>query len=128
MHVRPPSPPVRALQPTVARRAMHVHPSAHERRTHAARRAGFTRASKDGGSGAAEVAGPLKLVIMSATLQVDTFAKNEALFATPPPVIKVDARQLPVGGPPAVAAAVPHIAAPPLRNGGNSCVCSREDR
>ena len=33
---------------------------------------------------------------MSATLQVDTFAKNERLFAVSPPVVKVDARQYPV--------------------------------
>ena len=40
--------------------------------------------------------GPLKLVIMSATLQVSTFSENARLFPTPPPVIKVDARQFPV--------------------------------
>jgi len=40
---------------------------------------------------------PLKVVIMSATLRVDDFAKNPRLFVeTPPPVIKVDARQFPV--------------------------------
>jgi ATP-dependent RNA helicase DHX37/DHR1 len=35
---------------------------------------------------------PLKLVIMSATMRVDDF-KNPILFPSPPPVIKVDARQ-----------------------------------
>lgn len=33
---------------------------------------------------------------MSATLRVEDFTKNERLFKTPPPVIKVDARQFPV--------------------------------
>ncbi|GAB0095658.1 Probable ATP-dependent RNA helicase kurz [Sergentomyia squamirostris] len=39
---------------------------------------------------------PLKLVIMSATLRVSDFTENEKLFKTPPPVIKVEARQFPV--------------------------------
>eukprot|EP01138_Halocafeteria_seosinensis_P014745 gb/GECG01015053.1/.p1 GENE.gb/GECG01015053.1/~~gb/GECG01015053.1/.p1 ORF type:complete len:1494 (+),score=233.91 gb/GECG01015053.1/:1-4482(+) len=39
---------------------------------------------------------PLKLVIMSATLRVDDFVQNEALFPTPPPLIRVTARQHPV--------------------------------
>ncbi|XP_059612342.1 probable ATP-dependent RNA helicase kurz [Phlebotomus argentipes] len=39
---------------------------------------------------------PLKLVIMSATLRVSDFTENERLFKTPPPVIKVEARQFPV--------------------------------
>ncbi|XP_055695957.1 probable ATP-dependent RNA helicase kurz [Lutzomyia longipalpis] len=39
---------------------------------------------------------PLKLVIMSATLRVADFTENEKLFKTPPPVIKVEARQFPV--------------------------------
>jgi ATP-dependent RNA helicase DHX37/DHR1 len=39
---------------------------------------------------------PLKLIIMSATLQVETFRDNARLFAAPPPVITVDARQFPV--------------------------------
>jgi len=39
---------------------------------------------------------PLKLVIMSATLRVEDFTINSKLFKTPPPVIKVDARQFPV--------------------------------
>ncbi|KAJ2800001.1 putative ATP-dependent RNA helicase DHR1, partial [Coemansia guatemalensis] len=38
----------------------------------------------------------LRLVIMSATLRVDDFAANERLFRTPPPVIRVQARQHPV--------------------------------
>ncbi|KAI6147475.1 P-loop containing nucleoside triphosphate hydrolase protein [Pisolithus tinctorius] len=39
---------------------------------------------------------PLRLIIMSATLRVSDFAQNQTLFATPPPVINVDARQHPV--------------------------------
>ena len=39
---------------------------------------------------------PLKLVIMSATLRVEDFAANAKLFPTPPPVIRVPARQYPV--------------------------------
>ena len=39
---------------------------------------------------------PLKLVIMSATLRVKDFAANAKLFPTPPPVIRVPARQYPV--------------------------------
>ena len=39
---------------------------------------------------------PLKLVIMSATLRVADFVENKRLFPTPPPVIKVPARQYPV--------------------------------
>nr|XP_046243910.1 probable ATP-dependent RNA helicase DHX37 [Scatophagus argus] len=39
---------------------------------------------------------PLKLLIMSATLRVEDFTDNTKLFRTPPPVIKVDARQFPV--------------------------------
>ncbi|ODQ81516.1 hypothetical protein BABINDRAFT_159797 [Babjeviella inositovora NRRL Y-12698] len=38
----------------------------------------------------------LKLVIMSATLRVSDFAENKLLFRTPPPVLKVEARQFPV--------------------------------
>ncbi|GBG34467.1 ATP-dependent RNA helicase DEAH13 [Hondaea fermentalgiana] len=40
---------------------------------------------------------PLRVVIMSATLRVDDFARNPRLFTTiSPPVIKVEARQYPV--------------------------------
>ncbi|XP_034954126.1 probable ATP-dependent RNA helicase DHX37 [Zootoca vivipara] len=39
---------------------------------------------------------PLKLIIMSATLRVEDFTTNTKLFASPPPVIQVDARQFPV--------------------------------
>ena len=39
---------------------------------------------------------PLKLVIMSATLRVEDFAANTKLFPTPPPIIRVPARQYPV--------------------------------
>ncbi|XP_058387231.1 probable ATP-dependent RNA helicase DHX37 [Diceros bicornis minor] len=39
---------------------------------------------------------PLKLLIMSATLRVEDFTQNPRLFATPPPVIKVESRQFPV--------------------------------
>lgn len=39
---------------------------------------------------------PLKLIIMSATLRVDDFAKNTRLFKVPPPVLKIESRQFPV--------------------------------
>ncbi|KLT42475.1 P-loop containing nucleoside triphosphate hydrolase protein [Cutaneotrichosporon oleaginosum] len=39
---------------------------------------------------------PLRLVIMSATLRVADFAENSTLFATPPPIIHIGARQHPV--------------------------------
>ncbi|KAI8391758.1 P-loop containing nucleoside triphosphate hydrolase protein [Radiomyces spectabilis] len=39
---------------------------------------------------------PLRVVIMSATLRVTDFTQNTTLFATPPPVINVNARQYPV--------------------------------
>lgn len=39
---------------------------------------------------------PMKLLIMSATLRVEDFTENQRLFRTPPPVVKVDARQFPV--------------------------------
>jgi ATP-dependent RNA helicase DHX37/DHR1 len=39
---------------------------------------------------------PLRIVIMSATLRVDDFTSNATLFATPPPVIHISARQHPV--------------------------------
>ncbi|KAL4094436.1 hypothetical protein PRIC1_010097 [Phytophthora ramorum] len=39
---------------------------------------------------------PLKLVVMSATLRVEDFTQNHRLFPTPPPVLRVDARQYPV--------------------------------
>uniref|UniRef100_A0A665X7U3 Activating signal cointegrator 1 complex subunit 3 n=1 Tax=Echeneis naucrates TaxID=173247 RepID=A0A665X7U3_ECHNA len=39
---------------------------------------------------------PMKLLVMSATLRVEDFTDNQKLFRTPPPVIKVDARQFPV--------------------------------
>ena len=38
----------------------------------------------------------MKLIIMSATLRVEDFTDNKKLFPSPPPVIKVDARQFPV--------------------------------
>lgn len=40
--------------------------------------------------------GPLRIVIMSATLRVADFAENPTLFATPPPIIHIGARQHPV--------------------------------
>lgn len=43
-----------------------------------------------------EGAKPLRLIIMSATLRVSDFVENPMLFHTPPPVIRVDARQYPV--------------------------------
>ncbi|CAK9440435.1 uncharacterized protein LODBEIA_P45350 [Lodderomyces beijingensis] len=39
---------------------------------------------------------PLKLIIMSATLRVSDFSENSTLFAKPPPIIDVQARQYPV--------------------------------
>ncbi|XP_077457167.1 putative ATP-dependent RNA helicase DHX37 [Stigmatopora argus] len=39
---------------------------------------------------------PMKLLVMSATLRVEDFTDNQKLFKTPPPIIKVDARQFPV--------------------------------
>ncbi|KAI0133101.1 P-loop containing nucleoside triphosphate hydrolase protein [Hypoxylon sp. NC0597] len=39
---------------------------------------------------------PLKLIIMSATLRVDDFIKNKALFPISPPVLNVEGRQHPV--------------------------------
>jgi len=39
---------------------------------------------------------PLRIVIMSATLRIEDFASNTSLFATPPPVIHIPARQHPV--------------------------------
>ncbi|KWU45797.1 P-loop containing nucleoside triphosphate hydrolase protein [Rhodotorula sp. JG-1b] len=47
------------------------------------------RAGKEG-------AKPLRLVIMSATLRVADFAENPTLFAKPPPVLHITARQHPV--------------------------------
>lgn len=52
--------------------------------------------------GSAQQRRPLKLIIMSATLQVDEFVRNERLFPRhlypggPPPVVNVLARQFPV--------------------------------
>ncbi|XXG99824.1 hypothetical protein Hte_006165 [Hypoxylon texense] len=39
---------------------------------------------------------PLKLIIMSATLRVDDFIRNQTLFPIPPPVLNVEGRQHPV--------------------------------
>ncbi|XP_066545535.1 putative ATP-dependent RNA helicase DHX37 [Amia ocellicauda] len=39
---------------------------------------------------------PMKLIVMSATLRIEDFTENKRLFPTPPPLIKVDARQFPV--------------------------------
>lgn len=39
---------------------------------------------------------PLKLIIMSATLRLCDFTENARLFATPPPVVSVDAKTFPV--------------------------------
>ncbi|TNN66834.1 putative ATP-dependent RNA helicase DHX37 [Liparis tanakae] len=39
---------------------------------------------------------PMKLLVMSATLRVEDFTDNTKMFRTPPPVVKVDARQFPV--------------------------------
>jgi ATP-dependent RNA helicase DHX37/DHR1 len=43
-----------------------------------------------------KVTSPLKLIIMSATLRVEDFTSNQALFKVPPPVINIPARQYPV--------------------------------
>eukprot|EP00955_Chlamydomonas_euryale_P000638 7214-Chlamydomonas_euryale.AAC.1 len=52
-------------------------------------RAGYDPASPD-------AVHPLKLVIMSATLRTSDFTGNAKLFAVPPPVVHVPARQYPV--------------------------------
>lgn len=39
---------------------------------------------------------PLKLIIMSATLRVEDFTKNQQLFKVAPPVLSVETRQFPV--------------------------------
>eukprot|EP00003_Mantamonas_plastica_P028932 TRINITY_DN676_c0_g1_i9.p1 TRINITY_DN676_c0_g1~~TRINITY_DN676_c0_g1_i9.p1 ORF type:complete len:646 (+),score=251.67 TRINITY_DN676_c0_g1_i9:1211-3148(+) len=39
---------------------------------------------------------PLKLIIMSATLQIEDFTNNTNLFVKPPPVLEIEARQYPV--------------------------------
>ncbi|ORX35970.1 P-loop containing nucleoside triphosphate hydrolase protein [Kockovaella imperatae] len=39
---------------------------------------------------------PLRIVIMSATLRISDFASNTTLFASPPPVVHIPARQHPV--------------------------------
>eukprot|EP00435_Cladocopium_sp_Y103_P034177 s2293_g8.t2 len=43
-----------------------------------------------------QVAPPLKLVIMSATLRLCDFTENQQLFPVPPPVLRIDARTFPV--------------------------------
>ena len=45
---------------------------------------------------AARMLPPLKLVVMSATLRVGDFRDNRTLFESPPPVLRVEARQHPV--------------------------------
>jgi len=37
---------------------------------------------------------PLKLIIMSATLKVDDFSKNQKLFLQPPPIIEVNIQKI----------------------------------
>jgi ATP-dependent RNA helicase DHX37/DHR1 len=39
---------------------------------------------------------PLRLILMSATLDMSVFTQNPRLFPSPPPVFKVPARQYPV--------------------------------
>lgn len=53
-------------------------------------------AARTGNSERRPRVGPLKLIIMSATLRVEDFRDNRALFPTPPPVVTVQARQHPV--------------------------------
>ncbi|KAJ1549213.1 putative ATP-dependent RNA helicase DHR1, partial [Cladochytrium tenue] len=54
----------------------------------------LTRIVKLRNSGRIKGIGPLKLVIMSATLRVEDFTLNKTLFPDgPPPVVKVDGRQ-----------------------------------
>ena len=56
----------------------------------------LTRIVKLRNSGKIKGIGPLKLVIMSATLRVEDFTLNKSLFpddTPPPPVVKVDGRQ-----------------------------------
>ncbi|KAI9338106.1 P-loop containing nucleoside triphosphate hydrolase protein [Zopfochytrium polystomum] len=54
----------------------------------------LTRIVKLRNSGKIKGIGPLKLVIMSATLRVEDFTMNTTLFPeTPPPVLKVEGRQ-----------------------------------
>ena len=47
-------------------------------------------------SSASETLKPLRIVIMSATLRISDFSSNTTLFATPPPVVHIPARQHPV--------------------------------
>ena len=54
------------------------------------------RAAESAPAAGAPSAGPLKLIIMSATLQVEALKANAALFPSPPPVLSVAARQYPV--------------------------------
>lgn len=49
------------------------------------------RKMADAGDGA-----PLKIIIMSATLRTEDFVANNRLFLTPPPLVRVPARQFPV--------------------------------
>eukprot|EP00013_Stygamoeba_regulata_P028851 CAMPEP_0177647604 /NCGR_PEP_ID=MMETSP0447-20121125/10387_1 /TAXON_ID=0 /ORGANISM="Stygamoeba regulata, Strain BSH-02190019" /LENGTH=978 /DNA_ID=CAMNT_0019150197 /DNA_START=144 /DNA_END=3080 /DNA_ORIENTATION=+ len=42
------------------------------------------------------VVSPLKMIVMSATLRVEDFTANKALFPVPPPVLSVESRQYPV--------------------------------
>ncbi|KAJ3290377.1 ATP-dependent RNA helicase dhx37 [Borealophlyctis nickersoniae] len=55
----------------------------------------LTRIVKLRNSGKVQGVGPLKLIIMSATLRVEDFTENASLFppAVKPPVVKVDGRQ-----------------------------------
>ena len=58
-----------------------------------------TQQEAKGEEGEAElfkVNAPLKLIIMSATLRVEDFAANARLFPSPPPIVRVSARQHPV--------------------------------
>lgn len=61
--------------------------------TSAAAAAGGPAAAAAGGLGPVY---PLKLIIMSATMRTSDFTENSRLFARPPPVLSVPARQFPV--------------------------------
>jgi ATP-dependent RNA helicase DHX37/DHR1 len=54
------------------------------------------RRSRASAAGATATLPPLRLILMSATLDMSVFTQNPRLFSSPPPVFKVPARQYPV--------------------------------